>query len=257
MKLTIFLCLPALAFAQFEVATVKAVPDNSVVGASSIRINRCDSEPGRFTCRGLTLKRLIEIAYDMLPSQVSGPGWMDTERYDVTAKPPAGATSQQINNSLRQLLDERFALRIRHKASTQSIYVLLAPHGDERLHRPGDKPVDERARGRAAAERRRGWGHGVRAVLIGDARMTMADLARTLSGPLERPVLNMTGLDGGFDVELLFAVENGTPPEESATHAPTVFEALQDQLGLKLEARRGEVDAIVVEEALKKPRDND
>src|ERR1041385_2945300 len=117
----LFFPLPALAQPTFEAATVKPVPDSSTAG-SSVRINQCHTEPGRFTCRGLTLKRLIEIAYDVPPSQVSGPGWIDSERYDITAKPPAGATPQQIDDCLRRLLDDRFALQIRHKSSTRSIY---------------------------------------------------------------------------------------------------------------------------------------
>src|SRR5437764_140826 len=147
-----------------------------------MRLNRCTSDPARFTCRALTLKRLIEIAYDALPSNVSGPGWIDSERYDIAATPPEGANQEQLNLCLQRLLSERFALRMARKSSNQPVYELLAPRGAVKLKPAAspDQPEDPAAaaaRGRAAAQRRLTWGRGVSAVMIDDRRMSMEELS--------------------------------------------------------------------------------
>jgi len=253
--------LVRMAFAQtFEVATVKPAPD---AGGAGMRLNRCTSDPARFTCRALTLKRLVEIAYDALPSSVTGPGWMDAQRYDISAKPPAGATQAQLNLCLRHLLEERFELHISRKSSTQSVYVLLAPHGAAKLKPAASKdepedPAAAAARGRAAAQRRLSWGRGFAAVMIDDRRMSLGELARTLAHSLDRPVRDTTGLEGEFAIELMFAIDRGSAtPADDSVHPPSAAEAIEDQLGLKLESRRGDVETIVVASALSKPHEND
>jgi uncharacterized protein (TIGR03435 family) len=258
MKLVVMLCLSPLATAQSPAFDLASVTPAERVSTSEIPINRCITEHTRFTCRSLSLKRLIEIAYDVLPSQVSGPRWIASELYDIAAKPPAEATPEQINECLRRLLIDRFALQVRHKPSTQVIYALLAPHGAESLQPSTEKPPDpanESRRG-ASAQKMISSGRSAMGIRISDRHMTMSALAHTLADSLDQPVHNMTGITGAFIIDLQFAIETGLAAPNGVS-SPTVFEALRRQLGLKLEARRGEVDAIVVEEALKKPRDND
>lgn len=228
-----------------------------------MRLNSCTGgpgsrDPGQFVCRGLTLKTLIEIAYRKQPADVNGPGWIDSERYDVVAKPPTGATQDQIPPMLQNLLMTRFALTVRHETKTLSVYALLAPHGSARLKpspttgEPED-PAAAAARGRAAGQRRLAWGRGVSIVHIDDPRMSMADLATVLSARLDRPVRDLTRLDKTFAIELDFAADPGPAAAGDAPRPPTAQEAL-DQLGLRLEARKTEVDILVVQDALKKPR---
>ena len=88
-------------------------------------------------------------------------------------------------------------------------------------------------------------------------KMSIAELALLLSGHLDRPVIDQTGIAGTFLIRLDYGTESGRVPiDPDAPRPPTVSEALQDDLGLRLEARKGEAPSIVVEEALKKPREN-
>jgi uncharacterized protein (TIGR03435 family) len=253
---------PVTQKSSFEVATVK--PSGEGAGSSGMRPNRCSGGPGsrdplRYTCRGLTLKTLIEIAYEALPSSVSGPAWIESEHYDIVAKPPDGATRQQMGGLLRNLLEERFALKIRRDSKVLPVYALLAPHGGARLQPSVNEPEDPAiaaARGREAARRRLAWGRSVSMVHIDDPHMSLADLAGVLSTRLDRPVRDMTGLNGAFAIGLDF-VADSMPAGDDAPRPPTVFEAVQDQLGLRLEASRAGVEVLVVLDALKKPRQND
>lgn len=247
----------------FEVATVKgvAVADQS----GTMRLNSCTGGPGTtapgvVTCRGLAFATLVQIAYRALPSNISGPAWIESERYDILAKPPAGATAAQIPEMLRSLLEDRFGLEVRRESKQGKVYDLRAPKGAAKLSpsQSPDQPEDPdaaRARGRVAAERRRAWGPGVSATLIFEPRMSMSDLAGTLSKLLDHPVRDSTGISGIFEVELMFAQNVPASVVGEASRPPTVFEALEE-IGLKLEAATGANEKIVVVSAHKEPREN-
>lgn len=248
----------------FEVASVKRLPEAAPNG-STVRFNSCTggpgtSDPGLYACRGLALETLIQLAYKVLPGDLSAPGWMESERYDIFAKPPAGATAEQMPLMLRTLLEDRLGLEIRREAKTASVYELRAPKGGAKL-KPGrlpDQPEDpeaERARGRAAAAKRKTWAPGISAALIGDPRMSMASLAHVLSKMLDRAVVDKTGLEGVYEIDLLFAKTASPSADAEAPHAPTIFEAL-DEIGLKLAAGKGEGEKIVAVSARKEPREN-
>ncbi len=246
----------------FEVATVR--PVSETVSTSGMRINSCvgglgSDDPSRYTCRGLSLKRLIEIAYHMTSTDVSGPGWIESARYDVLAKPPAGATEQQLESMLRALLVERFDLKVRRDEKERPIYALLAPHGAARLKPSSDTPEDAeavRARARKAGEQRRSYGPGVHMIHLDVPKMSMEELAFLLSGQLDRPVHDLTGVSGTFAISIDWAKDMGSAnPDSDAPRPPTVYQAMEE-LGLKLEARKGTSASVVVEDALKKPREN-
>jgi len=94
-------------------------------------------------------------------------------------------------------------------------------------------------------------------MFIMQPRMSMADLADTLSSRMDRPVRDMTGLDGTFAINLQFALNPGPAISDDAPHAPTAMEALQEELGLRLEAQKGEIEVLTVIEARKKPRESE
>jgi uncharacterized protein (TIGR03435 family) len=160
---------------------------------------------------------------------------------------------------LQALLEERFALRVERETKSHSVYALVAAHSGGKLKPSSDQPEDPaeaQARGRAAGERRRAFGPGVSMMHIDDRKMSLGDLATLLSSRLDRPVQDLTGITGTFWIQMDFAMNAVPASADGAPHPPTVFEAVQDQLGLRLEARKGSVDTLVVAGALKKPREN-
>src|SRR5262245_53440224 len=106
---------------EFEVATVK--PVSGLTGGSSMRINQCTGGPGsrdplRYTCHALTMKTLIEQAYGVKSNQITGPAWMDSERFEIVARVPDGATREQLRPMLQKLLTERFQMTVRQETRT-------------------------------------------------------------------------------------------------------------------------------------------
>jgi uncharacterized protein (TIGR03435 family) len=255
----------AAAFAQepareFEAASVK--PAVEVRGAGMF-LNRCTGGPGsgdptRLTCSGLTLKTLLTIAYGVQPDLVAGPSWIESERYNIAAKVPAGAPKNDVGPMLQRLLTDRFQMTIRRELRTMPYYALLTAKAGPKL-KPGLKPGEEEdqsaaiARGREAGRRARELGPGWIHLHIDDQRMTMPDLADALAHRLERPVMDMTGLGGVYAIELDCVVE-GQRPQDSDAHPLTVQQALEE-LGLRMESRKGEVSVVVVESASKMPRE--
>ena len=258
----------------FEVASVKpGRPGSTNPGIRMLA--------DRFEATSVPLQGLISLAYGEAgpPPRtrandqiVGGPRWMDTDLFDIVAKTgsdvpagPAGVGQKLL--MLRSLLEQRFKLAVHHEDRDASIYTLVLARSDgtpgPRLRRTD---VDCRAllmaRGGApppplAAGGRPPCGAvvSVSGTLIGGGQ-TMATLANTLSRMTNRVVLDRTGLPGSFDVDLQFnpdGLDGLAPPSPdraaSIDDRPSIFAALQEQLGLKLESTRGPIDMLVVDRA--------
>ena len=228
----------------------------------------------RFTAVNTPLRDIIRFAYKLEPFQtIEGDRrWLD-DRFDIAAIIPDSQSTGDESAMLRALLAERFKLSVRWATRERSVYALVLARRDERLG-PGMKPstVDcnvERATPRQLIEARRDQPISAgdyasltrpvcdmifqpfRARIHAGAR-TMGDLARVLSRlpMLGSPVVDRTGLTGAFDFELAFVPERAAGAANvSATGSndPTLFVALQEQLGLKLESSRGSVEVLVIE----------
>jgi uncharacterized protein (TIGR03435 family) len=240
--------------------------------------------------------------------QISGPGWLDSERYDIVAKVPRGATKEQFMGMLQNLLAERFKLTLHREKKDLPMYALVVGKNGPKLKESVDDaapkasgPAADDALAGAAMRKltmgREGFpvlppGAGRAGTMIsltsGNAHMaangqSMAGLAEMLSNQLDLPVVDMTGLAGKYDFTLTYAMENGVglrlpagiappppagpPPGESGggmpgasapdgQSSPNLFAALQEQLGLKLEQRKGPVDLLVVDHLEKVPVEN-
>jgi uncharacterized protein (TIGR03435 family) len=246
----------------FEVASVK--PNVSDSGSSS-----SNDSPGSYVARNMSLRRLIAIAYRMQLAidreRIVGPSWIDTARFDITARTPADARSEQIPDMLRNLLATRFRLTAHTDTREESIYALVRARTDGQLGpqlTPSSldcsKPGIVRSGGAGSAAGavietpQCGIVSNVDAnggVLRGGAR-SMSDLARNLAGRVNRDVIDRTGLTGTYDFVLRFTPENFQNP--AATAGPSrdgtlIFTALQEQLGLKLETQRGPVQFLVID----------
>jgi len=196
----------------------------------------------------VTLKVLVQIAYGVRPFQViGGPGWIDIDGFDIDARPPIDSANpadpatlsreqRKVGERLRSLLGDRFGLTIHRETREQPVYTLVAANGRPKLK--------ESAEGKNFVRAARGS-------IIGQS-VGLRVLVLNLSNALDRQVIDKTGLTGSYDFELKWApdiVSSGPdgPPPPSDTDGPSLFTALSDQLGLKLESAKGPVQVWVID----------
>jgi uncharacterized protein (TIGR03435 family) len=251
--------LTAGLFCQsFEVASVK--PSKSTTGRVTIA-----NDPGRISYSNIMLRRVLLTAYDIKPYQLVGPEWLDTLRFDIEAKFPESATNEQIQAMLRDLLATRFKMAVHRESKELPIYALLVGKTGPKIKpkAEGASTGEEQVASMQKDEGKDGFpvlALPASGLVIetrnGRARITAKDvpiekLADLLSGQVGRPVLDKTGLGGDYSFVLYF-----TPEGAAAGDEPFLFTALQEQLGLKLEARKGPVDLLVIDHAEKVPTEN-
>jgi uncharacterized protein (TIGR03435 family) len=216
------------------------------------------------------------MAYDVREFQVSGgPGWINTDRYDIMAKAERSAGAEnipddprkmtdeqrktlgdQMRERLRALLADRFQLTLHRESKEESVYALVIGKGGSKLQQSEAK---EGAGPRGMMRMGRGQfsGQGVQLEM----------LTRSLSSQLGRPVIDRTGLKGNFDFKLewtpdpgqSFAFGGGPPgadaPPPPDPNGPSIFTAVQEQLGLRLESQKGPVEMLVIDK-VEKPSEN-
>lgn len=241
----------------FEVASVKPAPPPS---DHMMRV-RMGGDPGRIDYANVSLLNLITRAYDVKDYQVSGPGWLNSERYDVTATMPKDTPKEIVQLMMQNLLSERFHLKLHREKKDLPAYALVVAKGGPKM-KQAETPA-------AAAPAKRGIWMG-----MGKLQASSVDLgmfANLLSNLVGRPVLDMTEMKGNYDCTLEFTPDaslsmpmmkmagahaeggEGAPPESAG---PSIFTALQEQLGLKLEARKAPLDILVIDQAEKVPTEN-
>lgn len=251
--------------AAFDVASVK--PHEGSRGASGISF----SPSGRFGWTGMTLKQLLPLAYAELESKqiVGGPQWIDSDRFDIVATSPdalqelgPGGEPRGVFRRLRTLLEERFQLKTHVESQVLSVYELVgatSPLAGRQLHAV-DVNCQQVVRAMAGAPPPASPQPGqfpqcaLRVSLsnvIGRA-ITMRQLASALSSAAGRPIIDRTGQAGVFDVDLDWTPEfppgallNGASPPPR--DGPSVFTALREQLGLRLESARTAVRVLVID----------
>ena len=244
----------------FAVASVRATQP----GATSAPIRR---EPGGFSASNQPLRALISLAYQTPSLQIVGaPDWASTEPWDIVARtsdPVPAARPGEVPADLlmlRALLEDRFRLVVRRDVREMAIFALVVARNDGRLgpqiRRPPDKYCEQLRNASATLETPspprerecglRGDGLGSTNATFRAGSVSLVDFARTLTGQVQRTVIDRTGLIGEWDFDLQFL------PARFALNAatlesPSIFSALQEQLGLKLEATTGSVDVLVIE----------
>ena len=217
----------AAAGAEFEVVSVKAAPP-AVNGVSS----RESVDRALLTYTNFTLQRLISNAYGVTERQIVGPAWIADDLFEVHARLPAGTGRSDVPAMLRRMLEERFQLAVEREQREMTVYALVVAKGGHKM--------------KLVAGGDSGYGGGIRRI---DGRgVTMATLAQLLASRVaDRPVVDSTGLEGKF----AFRLEWGPEPE-----GPSVYRAVQQQLGLKLEPRRMPIEVIRVTRAERIPSAN-
>jgi uncharacterized protein (TIGR03435 family) len=270
-KLLVNLCaallFPAAAlFAQvpgaapaFEVASVKPAPPPTG-GKFMVQMG---GDPGMVDYKNVSLKSLIARAYEMKEYQVSGPDWLDSARFDILAKTPPNTPREQIPAMLRNLLAERFQLAVHLEQKVMPAYVMLVGKAGFKL-----KPMDGETEGRMRMT------IGPRGRQM-SGPTTIANLAGSLAQIMDRPVTDLTEIKGTYNIDLEWVPDEREgggilakmkAMAEAASTDPhgdplgpnglTIFGALQEKLGLRLESRKSPVDIVVVDSVRQAPTEN-
>ena len=244
-----------LAFGQtawkFEVASVK--PAVGTRGPSAT------IDPGLVSFRNTNLKNLLMRAYGLRNYQIEGPGWIDTERYDVVAKVPAGAPPDQVPAMLRNLLAVRFQLLARRETRQESVFVLSVGKNGPKLM----KTTMDITSGLGLAPNLPANELEYNAGRLQMTAVTVAMFANTLATLLGYPVLDETGIDGVFDIGLnvqmsqISAIRMGAAADNTQAGEPTnTLAAAIKELGLNWGTRKAPVEHLIVESAVKAPVGN-
>lgn len=261
---------PSSTSPAYEVASIK--PNKS--GENIIMMR---SLPDGFTATGVTLHELIRAAYGVQNFQISGgPGWLESDKYDIQAEVDSsvagelrklGPDQSRLENQrmLQALLADRFRLSVHRETKELPVYKLVIAKNGSKLRQAkvgdtypnGIKGPDGRG---SAGMVRAGMGE------VTGQGISLAALVRILSEQLGRTIVDKTGIDGNYDIELKWTPaagsnqgplfkgpEAGQPGGETnpvpETSGPSIFTAIQEQLGLKLESSKGPVETVVIDHA--------
>jgi len=226
----------------FDVASVK--PDRRGPGDRDV-----DHDGGLLTMTNVSLKRCIMLAYGVGDDRVFGPAWIDSEAYDISAKVLSGGVDTQYTLRLQTLLKDRFKLVLHREMREGPVFDLVVAKNGPKI-RP-DAPAAS-----LDSDSTRTKGHATfRAV-------SMDKLARFLERPqmaVDRPVVDKTGLSGTYSFTLDWTLPDragGADSPKGDDQWPSIFGALQEQLGLKLEPGRARREVLVVDSAEKVPTEN-
>lgn len=206
---------------------------------------------GRFTAINVTVRALIGDAYGVYGFQISdGPDWVKSEGYDVTAKERDSDVEKIGKLGRRQgweysrlmiqsLLAERFKLKVRHETKDLPVYALVVAKNGPKFHETV-VPADPKAP----------------AMMMGGGELSMTgasiqQLINSLGGIVDHIVLDRTGLTGKYDIALKWEPETGS----AGASGPSIFTALQEQLGLRLQSQKGPADVLVIEH-VERPTEN-
>jgi uncharacterized protein (TIGR03435 family) len=229
----------------FDVASLKPSPPPE---GDLINIDLGTVSHGMLTLTNTTLSECVRYAYGLASEdQISGPDWIRDRhiRFDVVAKAPPATPADELPAMMQALLAQRFRLVLHREPKRIAHFDLaVAKNGPKLPVAPDDGPTTRVYYGRG----RLSYKH-----------IPMDRLAVLLSRQLRQPVFNKTGLSGAFDVELNWTPDDtpsGMPAEADSAPRPYIFNAIQQQLGLKLEASKEPVEVLVVDRADKVPLGN-
>jgi len=234
----------------------QAAANTPAFEVASVKINNSgDSEPtgdatnGRFTLRNCPMFVIVARAYQVNFDRIDGPDWLQTERYDIDAKYAPDATDENLWLMLQNLLAERFKLATHHEQKPAPVWALMVGKKGPKLREAAaDSPLTKECTRQGLQ------------VTCQARKITTAELAERLLHWVSRnwfglPIVDQTGLTGAYDLSLTWTPTN-RPDDTVDPPGVSLFDALQDQLGLKLEQRKAPVDRIVIDHIEKVPTEN-
>jgi uncharacterized protein (TIGR03435 family) len=240
--------MPATANPSFEVATIKPSRPDAPGAFITVR--------GRtFSTGNQTVRSMMSFAYNVHPDQISGgPAWLGDDKFDITAEPEGAGmpNDKQLRSMLGKLLADRYKLTFHREKKELPVYALTVLKAGPKLTKNDTNPnglfgIFFRGPGMLTAQN----------AMMGDFTGTMQSVV------LDRPVVDQTAIPGRYDFNLTWTPDDSqfggrggqAPPADPANAAPGLFTAIQEQLGLKLEATKAPVDVLVIDR-LEKPTEN-
>ncbi len=278
---------PARLRAQAQAPAAADAPANPVFEVASVKQNRSGegfirvgmAPGGRFTATNVPLRQLIQLAYQIQPFQiVGGPNWIASDRFDIVAKaagdvpPPTPGVAGPMQLMMRTLLADRFKLTLHNEQREMPIYALVLAKADGKLGPQLKSSTTDCAALMGAAARRGGpppppsfnepmqCGMRVFPGALSAGGFPLSQLTQFLSSTVQRIVVDRTGLTGNFDLNMTWTPDQmpqgrgdpppGAPPLPAIDpNGPSIFTAVQEQLGLKLESTKAPVDVLVIDRA--------
>jgi len=200
--------------------------------------------PGAVTMHDVTVATCIKWAYEVQDSQISGPAWLQSDHFDILARADGPVTGEQLKLMMRSLLADRFKLSFHRQDKELRSFLMTIAKGGYKLH--------ESAEGTTPSHQNSAIGTIVKAT-------TMGEFATFIAGPLQIPVVDMTGLTGRYDFALDFTpylpANERVMKMEFAEANGIIAAAMQGELGLKLESKKEMVNVMVVDH-VEKPSEN-
>jgi uncharacterized protein (TIGR03435 family) len=239
---TLILVAAVAVFGQaFEVVSIKPTAD-----LEREPIGLFTYAGGRIRATNYALRQLVQDAYDLEDFQVvGGPRWIDEDRFNVEAVPPASSASSkwapanfksppnaEMRRMIQALLADRFQLKTHRENRAERVYVLVSAKGGHKLKAPKSTAVQAFVIYQGSR--------------LSGQNATMDQLAARLAQLLRRPVMNRTGVDGHFDFLIDYQ-----PDDAGSDYTARLLRAIQEQAGLKLETEPGTIEVLVVDSAQK------
>lgn len=218
----------------FEVASVK--PNDGKPSRSLYPMLR----NGRFIAENVSLKTLLSVAYGLSGTRINGPEWLDTDKFDLEAKAPQGVPDNSLMPLLQTLLHERFHVSVHREPKEMATFDLILARGGLKLlpFDPAHPPVTPRNTGGSL------W--------IGAS--TLPQIADGLAAIVGRPVVDRTGIEGRYSFTVHYAPPARTLNDPvDTTSMPDIFTAIPEQMGLKLESRKQQIEVLIVDQATRAP----
>lgn len=239
--------------AAFDIADVHVSPrmTNTSMRGGVLRA-------GRYTVRNATMVQLISAAYGIEPEKVKGgPGWLDMARFDIVAMAPVSTAPEVLQPMLQTLLADRFQLKVHRDTKPLPVYALVLGKGKPKL-----KPSEGSESKGCQGQPQNGQPGNVPTIVIACHNLTMEQFAQDLrdrssfgvGAYLGVPVVDQTGLKGSWDFDLKWMPRNALAA--AGPDGITIFDAVDKQLGLKLEPQKLPMPVIVVDSVNQKPTGN-
>ena len=243
----------AESFLVIAVMTAPAVRAQSpVFEVTSVKVNH-SGDPGsrapyltngRLVAKNTTLKAILQVAYGPSSLQITGPAWIESDRFDLEARSPEGVPDTEIKPMLQALLKDRFQLAVHIETREFQAYDLVVAKGGLKIFLFDDPqhPFKQPER------------NGAYSMMMG--AQTMDQLANLLASPAGRPVVNRTGLTGRYFYAVAYSPLSAQATGAADSSSVDIFAALEQQLGLKLESKKESLDVLTVDHAERVPTEN-
>jgi uncharacterized protein (TIGR03435 family) len=263
---------------NFEVASVRPAGPAPGGYIGPPRGGPGTSDPGQIAWSSAALTDLLMTAYSKQIFQITGPAWLSTQRYDIVAKVPLGATPEQVRVMWQNLLKDRFGVALHHESKEFEVEELTVAKGGPKLKEtdlPSDaEPFDPFSGSLKSLQtdkngrpQMNGTGTMTGLAFGTDGRLaaglfakglTLTELAVTLGQSLHQPVIDKTGITGRYDFTLGYTPDQpgGLLSSEASDPVANIRSAVEKQLGLKLTRARASLDVIIVDHAEKDPSAN-